>query len=118
MAIVKCPNCGRMVDDFFGRCIRCKTSLFSIKTASTPQNGVAIYCSVAFIDEFNNLDDKTYFYIADDDSFLVGDTVVVPVGSSEKEKLGVIKDITLVTSFTSPPYPYNKTKRIKRKYTK
>ena len=69
-----------------------------------------IFCSVVF----NHYDDKSYYYITDDDSIEVGDRVVVPVGSDNQP---VEAEVVKVEYFKEEdaPYPVKKTKRIIRK---
>lgn len=68
-----------------------------------------IYCSVTF-DEGG----KSYYYIADDDRFEVGDYVVVPVGKDGHESVAEIVDIEYFAE-DDVPLPLDKTKYIIRK---
>ena len=69
-----------------------------------------IYCDV----KFENTPRK-FSYITDDDSIVVGDTVVVPTGRNNIESIGVVCNIQRCTS-KNAPYPPTKTKRILRKF--
>ena len=69
-----------------------------------------IYCDV----KFENTPRK-FSYITDDDSIVVGDTVVVPTGRNNIESIGVVCNIQRCTS-KNAPFPPTKTKRILRKF--
>lgn len=69
-----------------------------------------IYCDV----EFENTPSK-FSYITDDDSIVVGDTVVVPAGRNNIESVAVVCSIKRCT-VQNAPYPPSKTKRVLRKY--
>lgn len=70
-----------------------------------------IYCSVIFDEGY-----KSYYYIADDDSIEVGDSVIVPAG---KDNNGAIVEVVNKEYFAEDkvPLPTEKTKHIIRKCT-
>ena len=70
-----------------------------------------IYCDV----KFENTPRK-FSYITDDESIVVGDTVVVPTGRNNIESIAVVQSIKRCTS-ENAPYPPSKTKRIIRKHS-
>lgn len=65
-----------------------------------------IFCSVAF-----SKGGKTYYYLANDDIFKVGDTVYVPVGDEGEKSLGEIIEIEYYTK-EKAPFPLEKIKSI------
>lgn len=66
------------------------------------------YCSVAISGE------KTYYYLTDDDTLSIGDRVIVPFGSDNSEKSGIIKEIEYYLP-ERVPFPVEKTKTIIKK---
>jgi len=70
-----------------------------------------IFCSVTFDEGY-----KSYYYITDDDSIEVGDSVLVPAG---KDNHTAIVEIVNIEYFSEEevPLPVGKTKRIIRKCT-
>jgi hypothetical protein len=67
------------------------------------------YCSIEFA-EFG----ITFYYQTDDDTIGVGDSVVVPFGKNNNERLGVVK----VVGYFHPehvPFPLDRTKKIIKK---
>ena len=69
-----------------------------------------IYCSVSFEDG-----GQTYSYLARDDSYAVGDRVVVPAGRENREALAQIESISYYAAGEAP-FPVERTKYILRKY--
>lgn len=69
-----------------------------------------IYCSVEYGDGSNS-----YYYIADDDSFKIGDRVVVPAGKDNRFAVVKIVDKEYFAE-ENVPLPLSKTKHIIRKY--
>lgn len=69
-----------------------------------------IYCSVSFEDG-----GQTYSYLARDDSYAVGDWVVVPAGRENREALAQIESISYYAAGEAP-FPVERTKYILRKY--
>lgn len=69
-----------------------------------------IYCSVSFEEG-----GQTYSYLARDDSYAVGDRVVVPAGRENREALAQIKSISYYAAGEAP-FPVERTKYILRKY--
>lgn len=70
-----------------------------------------VYCSVEF-DEGN----KSYYYIADDDTIEVGDYVVVPVGKDNHHSIAEVVKMEYFAE-EAVPLPLEKTKHIIRKCT-
>lgn len=68
-----------------------------------------IFCSVKFKD--NN---KSYYYLADEDEYEVGDYVLVPLGYENNPTNGKIVKVEYYKEELTP-YPINKTKKIIRK---
>lgn len=68
-----------------------------------------IYCGVMY--EGN---DFTYHYLADDESIKIGDTVIVPVGSTNEETTATVVSVGKYLRVAAP-YPVEKTKKIIRK---
>lgn len=70
-----------------------------------------IFCSVEFEEG-----QKSYYYIADEDSLEIGDYVVVPAG---KDNHHVVVEVVNIEYFTqeTAPFPIEKTKHIVRKCT-
>jgi hypothetical protein len=64
-----------------------------------------VYCKVDFGDG------KTYYYICEFDDICVGDTVVVPVGINNEEKIAKVTDVCIYR-YDEVPYPIFKTKKI------
>lgn len=75
------------------------------------RNGEYIYCSVTF-DEGS----KSYYYIADNDGFNIGDYVIVPVGKDIHTAIAKIVNIEYFNE-DDVPLPFDKTKHIIRKCT-
>lgn len=73
------------------------------------QKGDYIFCSV----EFGGYS-ESYYYLAEDDIYEVGDTVIVPVGNKQKETKAEIVDIEYFDEDTVP-IPLDKVKKIIRK---
>ncbi len=73
------------------------------------RKGEYIYCSVTFDDSY-----KTYYYLTDDDSIEVGDSVMVPAGIDDH--LAMVK-VVKIEYFKEGdvPFPMNKIKKIVRK---
>lgn len=69
-----------------------------------------IYCSVSFEEG-----GQTYSYLARDDSYAVGDRVVVPAGRENREALAQIESISYYAAGEAP-FPVERTKYILRKY--
>lgn len=68
-----------------------------------------IYCSVTFDDSY-----KTYYYLTDDDSIEVGDSVMVPAGMDDH--LAMVKVVKIeYFKEEDAPFPMNKIKKIVRK---
>jgi len=70
------------------------------------KKGELIFCSVAF-----SKGGKSYYYLANDDVFKVGDTVYVSVGDEGEKSLGEIIEIEYYTK-EKAPYPLDKIKSI------
>ena len=68
-----------------------------------------IYCGVMY--EGN---DFTYHYLTDDESIKIGDTVIVPVGSTNEETTATVVSVGKYLRVAAP-YPVEKTKKIIRK---
>ena len=73
--------------------------------------GEYIYCSVEF-----SKGGKTYYYLAEDDSFKPGDFVFVPVGNNGHKTVVKIVDIEYASE-DNVPYPIEETKWIIEKCT-
>jgi hypothetical protein len=71
--------------------------------------GEVKYCSISFYE-----DGKTYFYRTCDTSIEVGDEVIVPVGPTNTERIGVVEAIEFYNT-SNVPYPIEDTKEIIRK---
>lgn len=69
-----------------------------------------IFCSVTFDDS-----QKSYYYLTDDDSIVIGDFVVVPVGKDNHETVVEVVGIEYFAE-ENVPLPIEKTKLIIRKY--
>lgn len=65
-----------------------------------------IVCSVAF-DDYG----PTYYYLADDDRFAVGDRVLVPVGRNKRETVATIEEIEYFGE-ENLPFPLERLKHI------
>lgn len=73
------------------------------------RKGEYIYCSVTFDDSY-----KTYYYLTDDDSIEVGDSVMVPAGIDDH--LAMVKVVKIgYFKEEDVPFPMNKIKKIVRK---
>lgn len=70
-----------------------------------------IYCSVEFSEG-----SKSYYYIADEDDFAVGDFVVVPVGKDNHHSVAEVVDVEYFAE-EDLPLPLDRTKHIIRKCT-
>ena len=70
-----------------------------------------LYCGVRFENSY-----KIYHYISDDRSVKIGDYVIVPVGSENKESIAQVAE-SKSYDILHAPYPPEKTKHIIRKYT-
>lgn len=70
-----------------------------------------IYCSVEF-----SAGGKTYYYLAEDDSFRPGDFVYVPVGNNGHKTVAKIVSVEF-TDKDNVPFPIEDTKWIIEKYT-
>ena len=58
--------------------------------------------------------ESPYFYLTDDNSIKIGDTVIVPVGYSGKETEGTVVSVGQYLR-VCVPFPVEKTKKIIRK---
>jgi len=67
------------------------------------------YCSVSFYDGGD-----TYYYQTDDDTIEIGDSVIIPVGATNAESIGIVEEIDFFLS-EDVPFPLEKTKSIIRK---
>lgn len=76
---------------------------------SAPDPGEVIYLSVRF-----KYSDYTYYYLTDDESIQVGDHVMVPVGSNNKEKEVVVDDVEYFKP-EEVPYPLDRIKKVTSK---
>ncbi len=70
-----------------------------------------IFCDVYYIDG-----DRTYCYLADDDSYVEGNFVLVPAGRDNHHTVAMIEKIRHCTA-SNAPYPVEKTKHIIRLVT-
>ncbi|MFV0362219.1 MAG: hypothetical protein ACK5LL_03895 [Suipraeoptans sp.] len=70
-----------------------------------------IFCSVTFDEGY-----KSYYYITDDDSIEVGDSVLVPAGKDNHTAIVEVVNIEYYSE-KDAPLPVGKTKRIIRKCT-
>ncbi|MEG2686583.1 MAG: hypothetical protein RR954_05615 [Christensenellaceae bacterium] len=70
-----------------------------------------IFCSVEFEDC-----GKSYYYLTNDDTLIVGDLVVVPVGNKERTSIVEIVDIEYFSE-NNVPFPLDEVKHILRKCT-
>ena len=70
-----------------------------------------IFCSVVFDNGY-----KSYYYLTDDDSIAVGDSVIVPAGKDNHEAVVEVVNIEYFSQ-ENAPLPVEKIKRIIRKYT-
>ena len=59
---------------------------------------------------------RHYHYLTDDDTITIGDNVVVPVGTDNKETVGKVVSVEKHLRI-SAPFPIEKTKKVIRKYT-
>ncbi len=81
------------------------------KSAINPQSDFEfIYCSVEIEGR-----KRSYYYIAEYDNIVEGDTVIVPFGFYDSEEKGIVKSIKRCNE-SNAPFPPSKTKRIIRKY--
>lgn len=76
---------------------------------STIANEKVMVCSM----EFSGIG-QCYTYISTDPTIKVGDRVIVPFGSENRENIGIVKDIGYYAS-NETPYPIEKTKKIIKK---
>ncbi|KRN28315.1 hypothetical protein IV38_GL001313 [Lactobacillus selangorensis] len=81
----------------------------AVYTQATRQPGQFIYCSVAL-----NHGPKTYFYRTEDNSIVVNDRVIVPVGPEDTLLKGRVTKVAYYDPM-QVPLPIAKTKRILRK---
>ena len=80
------------------------------KSAINPQaNFEFMYCSVEIEGR-----KRSYYYIAEHDSLVEGDAVIVPFGFYDSEEKGIVKSIKRC-NVSNAPFPPSKTKRIIRK---
>lgn len=70
-----------------------------------------IFCSVQFGE-----DSKSYYYLADDDTFAIGDFVIVPVGDDGHSAIVEVVNIEYFQE-DNVPFPLDEVKRITRKCT-
>lgn len=70
-----------------------------------------IFCSVIFPGGY-----KSYYYLTDDDSIEVGDSVLVPAGKDNHEAIVEVVDVEYFSE-ENVPLPIEKTKKIIRKCT-
>ena len=90
---------GEILDpDVYGKAKRCKRDY--------------MYCSVEFEGGY-----KTYYYISDDDTIVVGDYVIVPAGKDNHHAMVEVVEIEYFSE-AEAPLPPEKTKHIIRKCTK
>ena len=83
--------------------------IFRRRYFRTSEQGVVYFCSVVFDEGY-----KTYYYLTDDDSIEIGDSVLVPAGKDNHE---VIVEVVNIAYFSEEnvPLPVEKTKKIIRK---
>lgn len=83
--------------------------IFRRRYFRTSEQGVVYFCSVVFDEGY-----KTYYYLTDDDSIEIGDSVLVPAGKDNHE---VIVEVVNIEYFSEEnvPLPVEKTKKIIRK---
>lgn len=72
-----------------------------------------IYTYIGVIFSFANYH---YYYLTDDDSITIGDYVIVPVGTDNKETVAKVVSVEKHLRI-SAPFPIEKTKKIIRKFT-
>lgn len=77
--------------------------------STTRNEKMVVYYAVAFYDG-----SQLYSYRSNDQTLVVGDHVIVPVGPDNEEKEAVIKKIEM-THPSKTPYPYEKMKEIIRR---
>lgn len=70
-----------------------------------------VFCSVQFGE-----DGKSYYYLADDDTFAIGDFVIVPVGDDGHSAIAEVVNIEHFQEH-KVPFPLDKVKRVTRKCT-
>ena len=85
------------------------------KVYSAKEESKFIYCKVKFV---NNLEEKSYYYLTNDESIQVGDIAVVSVGNEQKETEVKIEAVEVYSNEAKCPYPPEKTKYILRKSDK
>ena len=68
------------------------------------------FCAVIF-EDFS----KPYYYLANDETYSIGNKVVVPVGENNSERVAEIVSVEKHMRLTAP-YPIEKVKYILRKY--
>lgn len=83
-------------------------SVVEIQVSPEEENTEYIYCEVDLGAS------RKYAYLTEDESIKEGDTVVVPIGSRNLEKIGIVAHVNRCTG-KNAPYPPSKTKRIIRK---
>lgn len=83
--------------------------IFRRRYFRTSEQGVVYFCSVVFEERY-----KSYYYLTDDDSIEIGDSVLVPAGKDNHE---VIVEVVNIEYFSEEnvPLPVEKTKKIIRK---
>ena len=83
--------------------------IFRRRYFRTSEQGVVYFCSVVFDEGY-----KTYYYLTDDDSIEIGDSVLVPAGKDNHE--GIVEVVNIeYFSEENVPLPVEKTKKIIRK---
>lgn len=83
----------------------------SVYRKAKRKNSDYIFCSVEFEDG-----GKSYYYLTDDDTLQVGDSVFVPVGKDGRTAIVEIVNIEYFTE-DDAPFPLDKIKTIIRKCT-
>jgi hypothetical protein len=107
MAIIRCPNCKKLINDKHGVCMRCKAELpTKIKRGLCDKDYT--FCTVSFGTE------KTYSYLTDV-ALSVGDIVVVPVGEQNEHKTATVVSVQKYFKGERPPYPLDKVKKVIKK---
>ena len=83
--------------------------IFRRRYFRTSEQGVVYFCSVVFDEGY-----KTYYYLTDDDSIEIGDSVLVPAGKDNHE--GIVEVVNIeYFSEENVPLPVEKTKKIIQK---
>ena len=107
MAIIRCPNCKKLINDKHGVCMRCKVDLPNKKKGNLCDKDYT-FVTVSFGSE------KTYSYLTEIE-ILVGDKVLVPVGNSNELKEVVVVSVQKYYKNERPPYPLDKVKKVVKK---